>query len=599
MEVSIDTAQPITEWVDFNLDPLKAIRCLAEAVNERISLLDGYNKSDLLIHISQFDSLDYDVILKIQRDITLIIGNFCDLDFDANHFSDYNTKDIPFPKKLAFSDFPGEVTHGFFDLPCRGSLISSFEKFYRSCRAILGKMVAIEHSGDVVSLKCKYFSNTYSIFNQSDSTWYSSMKKDSDNFQKTVIGNSNGDVSKKERYFLCDVVGRKSLIDILGICYSLSEAESFLENIEIYQSWKRITEELNTRIAPVHTTCSSVWSGYQTVVEFCTKHLSYDDSYYIIRSLEIARENKDGYSVQNGYNHFVYCLAQIDDEAVLVEGETVRQLFQTFFGKTSNYTSATTNVSENLSEFQKWMAGKSNPNYVEKEIRDCYYPWFVNGIAAYSGKLSNMCDYLTNMHFYYDDDDDFVLSYGMGYDTSEYKSFTGWREIYSAADPFKTRGFHYWGFINPLKFTNHLEVSYQTTAFWGKNAELRRDYLKILAVNQPRPELNCKLLFRYNVYPKYNSSKYLFYSFDNYRRPYKNSCEILTPSNLPEDLEIGWHKSKTIDWKPDLNLDFWFSSEHWIPEESQVIMQITGSSILGIEGEIHILLDYTESLRFK
>lgn len=614
MEVSNDTLQPITEWVDFDSDPLKAIRCLASAINERISLIQGVYLSDNYVYISNFESLDYDVILKIRDSILTLLPYFCDLDFDDNHFSEYNTTDISFPKKVLLSDFSEETVRGFSALPCRGSIASAFKDFYNSCRTILSKMVAVEHSGDVITAKSRYYSNRYIGELAPESTsvesyrleWkrlFDIFKEDTENFTKIVFGNhQDGEIAKKEQYFLCDVVSKKSLIDIIGICTSLSDMNSHLEDVSVYEFWNNIGKELYNRIQSPHKCANLSYINYakNTINGFVEQHFSKEDSEYIAESLNIGYELKDGYSVENGYGRFTECLAQIEDPTIQEEGLAVKQEFEKCFNNAS-YTFYVTNIAENLSLFQKWLTDSANTNFESLQQVRLYEGWSVSNIFENLSRLSNMGAYLINNSFYFNNSLDFRLSKGR--DSTELpvgELKYGWTEALND-DLFITRNFGYWGFLNPLKFTNFLEVAF-VKAFSGFETEpwayeLRRDYLKILSVEQPCPNLNCKLRFRYMIAPKSNSSSYSFMSYESYRQPYKDARDIIEPINLPDNLTLGWHKADTVDWKPSLNVEF--SSENWVPDGSEIETKMVRNSIIGIEGQIYILLDYTESLRFK
>lgn len=624
MEISVNNNIIPEKWVDFERNPGLAIACLVEAFNERLALLDnnqGFSVSSSIKFVQGFTAFDYDIILYLRDGISACLRYFYDMDYDEKHLEEHKGN----LKMLDLNSFDKDTVDKFINIPPRGSLIGSFKDFYGACKAILQKMTAIHFTGDVYSLKEHYTSGTlhYDAFGneppiQLPIDWFKIMLEQTGNFTKTCnTPEYLDDVKYDYDYKVYNVYSTGNLCNLVYLGKKKEDGESRLKDIQYYKTSKNISKEIINRTGRVTThivTTTKVWYAFVDFVEKkASSYFMKRDVDYIYTHLVQGKANRDGYSVVDAFSRFEECLSSVD-----------MSIFPTDIKYDINYIIEHFYFSEdNRYDFVVWHGSSIQEDefdYYRQNIKNFInIDWegsggsdkidagffFSTGVTLYA---FTTCYYFLN---YLDNDFESDWNYnGSVVNVKRFNTFDSDDTYYYRPVCWENNEFDFWcacrsyGAFNPLMFS--ADILYLNTRHTWKNmynfsARFYREAVKIFYIDNKHKTIDCTVKVRYKISQKRNNFLYEYNEYHDAYEKYDGDFygeTIVTPTNLPSSLKIGWHKGAEFKWSEKINVD-WLDMEAWIPSADDMKNFERGVGLCGIEGEIYIILDYKNGLKFK
>lgn len=650
MEISVNNNIIPEKWVDFERNPGLAIACLVEAFNERLALLDnnqGFSVSSSIKFVQGFTAFDYDIILYLRDGISACLVYFYDLDYDEKHLEEHKGN----LKMLDLNSFDKDTVDKFINIPPRGSLIGTFKDFYGACKAILQKMTAIHFTGDVYSLKEHYTSGAFSRYtgmswgnqpSQPPEDWYNIMLSHTLNFSRTCLAGDpreKGDTIHAPFKIYC-VYGSGNVGKIVCISDDRDNAETKLEDIEVYKRFNGCIRCMLDRydssvyFVSKRSNVSILFSDF--VENRAKKYFNDIDVEYIKSHIEEGKKYDDGNSAIMAFNRFKECVKCVEENGFDDDDKKDIDYIVEYFFKKDDYEDYEDKynfvVTRTTRGIWDWNLGTVesflyyNENYDKYFFHDIGEYCFVDKDSKYDYKFritagsfhryfscSHTKDYLVDdfsrtLHccFYGDmnknDGCVYYRNYSNNYYTNIHCIWNGLRPLFNDLDQVPCSA-HSYGTSNPLMFTANMEYLtsvYKTLCFY--NACFKKDAVKILYIDNKNKNLECDVKIRYSVAVKKEHSLVETFEYGDstmyreYDSPY--GFRYITPRNLPEKLKIGWHKGPEFKWNEKINMD-WIDANEWIPDEDDMKSFGHGIGLCGIEGEIYIILDYKNGLKFK
>ena len=624
MEISVNNNTIPEEWVDFEQNPGLAIACLVEAFNERLALLDnnqGFSVSSSIKFVQGFTAFDYDIILYLRDGISACLGYFYDLDYDEKHLEEHKGN----LKMLDLNSFDKDTVDKFINIPPRGSLIGSFKDFCGACKAILQKMTAIHFTGDVYSLKEHYTSGALHYNDYGDVPiqppidWFKIMLEQTGNFTKTCNATANlDDVKYDYDYKVYNVYSTGNFCNHVYLGEKKEDGESRLKDIQYYKTSKNAMQEIVKRsgINSIDImTYSKVWFAFIDFVE--NKAPSYfrkSDVDYMSEHLVQGKDNYDGYSVVDAFTRFEECLNYVDMSIFPSDiKDDINYIIKNFYQTVDNQSDWI------VSHSQHWYKNE-NFSYYDRNIEKFInIDWFESSVSDRKN-ASRFFDTMSLYYIYSRSYPDFLKSLKRGFgddwnynigsvwvdDFNSYHSDSltrraWWGADFSGDDIFALS--HSYGSSNPLMFTAamlYLNRKHYRWDWYTFSACFKREAVKIFYIDNKNKTNDCLVKIRFKISPKEKNSLYYYDKSDSIYKKYKDSGgeTIVTPTNLPSSLKIGWHKGSEFKWSEKINVD-WLDTEAWIPSADDMENFERGVGLCGIEGEIYIILDYKNGLKFK
>lgn len=624
MEISVNNNTIPEEWVDFEQNPGLAIACLVEAFNERLALLDnnqGFSVSSSIKFVQGFTAFDYDIILYLRDGISACLGYFYDLDYDEKHLEEHKGS----LKMLDLNSFDKDTVDKFINIPPRGSLIGAFKDFCGACKAILQKMTAIHFSGDVYSLKEHYTSGALHYNDYGDVPiqppidWFKIMLEQTGNFTKTCNATANlDDVKYDYDYKVYNVYSTGNFCNHVYLGEKKEDGESRLKDIQYYKTSKNAMQEIVKRsgINSIDImTYSKVWFAFIDFVE--NKAPSYfrkSDVDYMSEHLVQGKDNYDGYSVVDAFTRFEECLNYVDMSIFPSDiKDDINYIIKNFYQTVDNQSDWIVSHSQHWYKNEKFSYYSQNiekfinidwNNSSASDRKNARY--FFDTMSLYYKYPRNYPDFLKSLKRGFGDDWNYNIGSVWVDDFNSYHSdsltrWAWWGADFSEDDIFALS--HSYGSSNPLMFTAamlYLNRKHYKWDWYTFSACFKREAVKIFYIDNKIKTKDCSVKIRFKISPKEKNSLYYYDKSNNIYKKYKDSGgeTIVTPTNLPSSLKIGWHKGAEFKWSEKINMD-WIDANEWMPDAEDMKSFEHGIGLCGIEGEIYIILDYKNGLKFK
>lgn len=649
MEISVNNNTIPEKWVDFEWNPGLAIACLVEAFNERLFLLDnnGFATSGSMKFAQGFTAFDYDIILYLRDGISVCLSYFYDLDYDEKHLEEHEGS----LKMLDLNSFDKDTVDKFINIPPRGSLIGSFKDFYGACKAILQKMTAIHFTGDVYSLKEHYTSGAFSRYtgmnwgnqpSQPPEDWYNMMLSHTLNFSRTCVSGNprvKGDTMHAPFKIYC-VYGSGNIGDLVCVDDNRDSVEIKLRDIDYYRRACNVVRHMLDRygslVCIVHEYSNVSAVFFDFVENKAKKYFDRADIEYMKSHVKEGKYYDDGNSMIMAFNRFKECVKCVGEDVFEEDDKKDIDYIVEYFFRKIDYEDdedktdfvvfySTRGVWDwNLGDVETFLYYDENSrsyfNFVNEKYsfidRDSNYDYqhniygqdFFEGFSCHKPTDSGIDNFSRSLHccFYGDMNKNEGCVYYRTYSSDHYTGINClWNGLRSAHSGYYTvvNSAHSYGASNPLMFTANMEyltTVYKTLCFY--NACFKKDAVKILYIDNKNKNVECDVKIRYSVTVKKEHS--LFETFEyggnvmcrEYDSPY--GFRYITPKNLPKKLKIGWHKGPEFKWSEKINMD-WIDANEWIPDEEDMKSFGHGIGLCGIDGEIYIILDYKNGLKFK
>lgn len=626
MEISVNNKTIPQEWVDFEQNAGLAIACLVEAFNERLALLDnnqGFSASSSIKFVQGFTAFDYDIILYLRDGISACLGYFYDLDYDEKHLEEHKGN----LKMLDLNSFNKDTVDKFINIPPRGSLIGSFKNFYGACKAILQKMTAIHFTGDVYSLKEHYTSGALHYNDYGDVPiqppidWFKIMLEQTDNFTKTCNSTDRyNDVQYDYDYKVYNVYSTGNFCNHVYVGEKKEDGESRLKGIEYYKTAKNIQKEIIKRseLATIEVmTYSKVWLAF---VDFLKNEAPYyfrkSDVDYMSEHLSQGKDDVDGYSALDAFTRLEECLNYVKVSNFPIDVvDKINYIIENFcYNKDiSNWGVRYTQhwyKNEKFYYYDKNMNKYINIDYSGSTASPLYRvdaSSFFDSMTLYSAPPRYYPDFLKaiSRNFRYDMNYNIGCVYAPDFNSYD-KDSPITRGAYWGADVNKYKilaSSHSYGSSNPLMFTTamlYLNRYHYKYNWYTLSACFKRESVKIFYIDNKFKNKDCFVKIVYKISTKQDDSLYYYDRYDDINKRYKDPYGeiVVTPKNLPSKFKIGWHKGAEFKWSEKINVD-WIDAKDWIPDAEDMKSFERGIGLCGIEGEIYIILDYKNGLKFK